>query len=141
MNKFQFLENGSITSTPGFQAAGVVAGFKRSGAPDFAMIYSEAPANFAGAFTSCTFAAAPVQVCRTRVLNSPFLRAAVINSGNANACTGETGLANADATCVLAANKLGLRSDEVVVSSTGRIGVPESNNGLSILSSFQQPPK
>ena len=61
MNKFQFLENGSITSTPGFQAAGVVAGFKRSGAPDFAMIYSEAPANFAGAFTSCTFAAAPVR--------------------------------------------------------------------------------
>lgn len=123
MNKFQFLENGSITSTPGFQAAGVVAGFKRSGAPDFAMIYSEAPANFAGAFTSCTFAAAPVQVCRTRVLNSPFLRAAVINSGNANACTGATGLANAECTCELAARRLGIRADEVAVSSTGRIGV------------------
>ena len=123
MNKFQFLENGSITSTPGFQAAGVVAGFKRSGAPDFAMIYSEAPANFAGAFTSCTFAAAPVQVCRTRVLNSPFLRAAVINSGNANACTGATGIANAERTCELVAVRLGVKPEEVAVSSTGRIGV------------------
>lgn len=123
MSEWNFLPDGSITSTPGFLAAGVTAGFKRSGAPDFAMIYSEEPAYFAGAFTSCTFAAAPVQICRRRVLSSEFIRAAVINSGNANACTGETGLANADATCVLAANKLGLRSDEVVVSSTGRIGV------------------
>lgn len=50
------------------------------------------------------------------------IRAAVINSGNANACTGDTGISNAEATCVLAANKLGINSNEVVVSSTGRIG-------------------
>ncbi len=123
MNDWKFLPNGSVTSTPGFKAAGVTAGFKRSGAPDFAMIFSEDPANFAGAFTSCSFAAAPVQICRRRVLSSAFIQAAAINSGIANACTGETGLANAEATCVLVANKLGLRSDEVVVSSTGRIGV------------------
>ena len=103
--------------------AGVTAGFKRSGAPDFAMIASDVPANFAGAFTSCTFAAAPVQVCRKRVLESEYLRAAAINSGNANACTGATGIANAERTCELVAVRLGVKPEEVAVSSTGRIGV------------------
>lgn len=122
MSSFKRLANGSVTTPRGFRAAGVTAGFKRSGAPDFAMLVSDVPANFAGAFTSCTFAAAPVQVCRKRVLFCDTIRAAVINSGNANACTGDTGISNAEATCVLAANKLGINSNEVVVSSTGRIG-------------------
>lgn len=122
MSSFKPIAGGSVTTPRGFRAAGVTAGFKRSGAPDFAMLVSDVPANFAGAFTSCTFAAAPVQVCRKRVLSSETIRAAVINSGNANACTGETGMANAEATCVLAANKLGITPEEVVVSSTGRIG-------------------
>ena len=122
MSSFKPIAGGSVTTPRGFRAAGVTAGFKRSGAPDFAMLVSDVPANFAGAFTSCTFAAAPVQVCRKRVLASETIRAAVINSGNANACTGETGMANAEATCVLAANKLGITPEEVVVSSTGRIG-------------------
>ena len=65
---FEFIENGSPTDVKGFLAAGVTAGFKRSGAPDFAMIFSETPAEFAGVFTSCTFAAAPVRLCRKRVL-------------------------------------------------------------------------
>ncbi|MDR0933261.1 MAG: bifunctional glutamate N-acetyltransferase/amino-acid acetyltransferase ArgJ [Victivallales bacterium] len=122
MDKFKRIPHGSVTSPRGFQATGVAAGFKRSGALDFALLVSDVPANFAGAFTSCLFAAAPVQVCRKRVLASETIRAAVINSGNANACTGESGLANAEATCVLAANKLKLNPDDVVVSSTGRIG-------------------
>ena len=122
MSSFKRLANGSVTTPRGFRAAGVTAGFKRSGAPDFAMLVSDVPANFAGAFTSCTFAAAPVQVCRKRVLFCDTIRAAVINSGNANACTGDTGISNAEATCVLAANKLGINSNEVVVSSPGRIG-------------------
>ncbi len=122
MTNYKFLENGSVTTPRGFRAAGVTAGFKRSGAPDFAMLESEVPANFAGAFTSCTFAAAPVQLCRRRVLTADFIRAAVINSGNANACTGAAGLSCAEATCVLVANRLGIRPEEVVVSSTGRIG-------------------
>ena len=123
MSKFNWIDGGSVTSVPGFRAAGVTAGFKRSGAPDFAMIASDVPANFAGAFTSCTFAAAPVQVCRTRVLESEYLRAAAINSGNANACTGATGIANAERTCELVAVRLGVKPEEVAVSSTGRIGV------------------
>ena len=110
MSSFKRLANGSVTTPRGFRAAGVTAGFKRSGAPDFAMLVSDVPANFAGAFTSCTFAAAPVQVCRKRVLFCDTIRAAVINSGNANACTGDTGISNAEATCVLAANKLGINS-------------------------------
>ena len=123
MSKFNWIDGGSVTSVPGFRAAGVTAGFKRSGAPDFAMIASDVPANFAGAFTSCTFAAAPVQVCRKRVLESEYLRAAAINSGNANACTGATGIANAERTCELVAVRLGVKPEEVAVSSTGRIGV------------------
>ena len=123
MGNFKFIENGSATSTPGFLAAGVTAGFKRSGAPDFALLFSETPANFAGVFTSCTFAAAPVRLCRERVKNGGTLRAVAVNSGNANACTGKNGLDNARLTCCMAAERLGISPDEVAVGSTGRIGV------------------
>lgn len=122
MSSFKSIPGGSVTTPRGFRAAGVTAGFKRSGAPDFAMLVSDKPANFAGAFTSCTFAAAPVQVCRKRVASSETIRAVIINSGNANACTGEAGLVNAEKTCVLAAKQLGIAPEEVMVSSTGRIG-------------------
>ncbi len=122
-NSLQFLENGSVTSVPGMKAAGVTAGFKKSGAPDFALVFSETPANFTGVFTSCTFAAAPVLLDREKVLRGGFLRAFAINSGNANACTGETGLANARRSCEIAAKALGISADEVAVASTGRIGV------------------
>ena len=123
MSKLRFIENGSTTSTPGFLAAGVTAGFKRSGAPDFALLVSETPADFAGVFTSCTFAAAPVRLCRERVKNGGKLRAVAVNSGNANACTGKNGLDNARLTCCMAAERLGISPDEVAVGSTGRIGV------------------
>ena len=120
---FEFIENGSVTSPQGFLAAGVTAGFKRSGAPDFAMIFSETPADFAGVFTSCTFAAAPVRICQKRVRESDFLRAVIINSGNANACTGEPGLAAAEKSCQIAAATLNIAPENVAVASTGRIGV------------------
>ena len=123
MSNVKFIENGSTTSVAGFKAAGVVAGFKRSGAPDFALLVSDVPANFAGVFTSCTFAAAPVRLCRERVRNGGTLRAVAVNSGNANACTGKAGLDNARLTCCMAAERLGISPDEVAVSSTGRIGV------------------
>ena len=64
MNNFNWIENGSVTSTPGFKACGVTAGLKKSGKADMALIVSDVPANFAGVFTSCVFAAAPVQVNR-----------------------------------------------------------------------------
>ena len=124
MNKYySFIENGSVTSPVGFKASGVVAGLKRSGAPDMAMIYSDVPANFSAAFTSCVFAAAPVCLGRERVLKQKTLRAAVINSGNANACTGRTGLERAREMCEVTARELLINPEEVIVSSTGRIGV------------------
>ncbi len=120
---FEFIENGSVTTPQGFLAAGVTAGFKRSGAPDFAMVLSEKPAEFAGVFTSCTFAAAPVRLCQKRVLENDFLRAVIINSGNANACTGDQGMASAVKSCEIAANALNIAPETVAVASTGRIGV------------------
>ena len=123
MSNFKFIEMGSITSPAGFLASGVTAGFKRSGAADCAMIYSETPANFAAAFTSCVFAAAPVLVDKELAKTSPAIQAVFVNSGNANACTGENGLENARATCRMVAEKLNLMPNQVMVSSTGRIGV------------------
>ena len=123
MSECNFIENGTVTSVPGFLASGVTAGFKRSGAPDFALVYSPTPAEFAGVFTSCLFAAAPVLLCRERVLKSPKLQAVAINSGVANACTGAQGLENSRRSCELAAAKLGIAPEAVAVASTGRIGV------------------
>lgn len=122
-DQIMFVEGGSVTTPAGFKACGVTAGLKASGKADMAMVYSEVPANFAGAFTSCLFAAAPVQLCRRRVLESKFLQAVVVNSGNANACTGKSGLDNAVKTCEAAAAALGIKPEAVMVSSTGRIGV------------------
>lgn len=123
MSEFHWLPGGSVTAAPGFKASGVTAGLKKSGNPDMALVFSETPAHFAGVFTSCTFAAAPVQVCRQRVLHSARAQAFIINSGNANACTGQKGLDNAEAMCRLTAAALGIAPEAVLVASTGRIGV------------------
>ena len=123
MNGFSFIENGSTTSTPGFKAAGVTAGFKRSGAPDFALLYSEVPANAAGVFTTCRFAAAPVRYCKEILAKGGKLQAVSVNSGIANACTGKPGLEASRKTAAMAAAKLGISPDAVAVASTGRIGV------------------
>ena len=123
MSDFKWIENGSVTSTPGFKACGVTAGLKKSGKPDMALIASDKPANVAGVFTSCVFAAAPVQVSRKHVRNTAQASAFIINSGNANACTGASGLANAEKMCAMTAAKLNIAPEAVLVSSTGRIGV------------------
>ncbi|MDD3155513.1 MAG: bifunctional glutamate N-acetyltransferase/amino-acid acetyltransferase ArgJ [Victivallaceae bacterium] len=124
MNKeFQLDETGSVTSALGYEACGVTAGFKRSGAADYAVVRSAREANFAGGFTSCVFAAAPVQLCREMAKTEPFVRAMSINSGNANACTGAKGLENARATRRLVGEAIGVPENQVLVASTGRIGV------------------
>ncbi len=115
---------GGVTSPCGFKAAGVTAGLKRSGAPDMAMIYSELPCKVAAAFTSNLFAAAPVEYDRDMLAKGGVFHAVVVNSGNANACTGAAGLADSAATAAEAAKLLGIAQDQVLVSSTGRIGVP-----------------
>ncbi len=113
---------GGITSPRGFKAAGVKAGIKKSGKLDLALIYSTVPASVAAVFTQNTMAAAPVVVSRL-VAEKGTASAVVINSGCANACTGPQGLIDAKAMAHITAEQLGIADHEVVVSSTGIIGV------------------
>ena len=111
-----------VTFPKGFKAAGVKAGIKKSGNLDLALIYTEKEAAVAGVFTKNAVAAAPVIVSR-EVVKGGKAHAIVANAGCANACTGETGLANARKMAALAAAEVGCASDELLVGSTGIIGV------------------
>ena len=122
MENIKFVNGGSVTSPAGFCASGITCGLKRSGNPDLAMVFSKVPANFAGAFTSCRFAAAPVILDRERVLKQDKIQAVVVNSGIANACTGQPGYEDAVKMCEIAADALKIAPEAVLVSSTGRIG-------------------
>lgn len=114
--------DGGVTAPRGFRAAGVHAGIKRD-TPDVALLVSEAPAAAAGTFTTNRVQAASVRLCRQR-LRVPAARAVVVNSGNANACTGPRGDRDAERMSALAGELLGLAADDVLVCSTGTIGVP-----------------
>ena len=107
----------------GFTASGVACGLKPSGKLDFGMLVSDRPAVAAGVFTTNRVQAAPVQLTR-RHLRRGTTRAIVVNAGNANACTGKQGYADARSTAEQAARSLGTQKDKVLVSSTGIIGVP-----------------
>ncbi|MCR5175343.1 MAG: bifunctional glutamate N-acetyltransferase/amino-acid acetyltransferase ArgJ [Anaerovibrio sp.] len=111
-----------ITFPKGFKAAGVKAGIKKSGNLDVALIYTEKEAAVAGVFTKNEVAAAPVLVDREYIKNGKA-HAIVANAGCANACTGELGLKNAKEMAKLAAAELGCQPEDVLVSSTGIIGV------------------
>lgn len=113
---------GGITAPKGYLAAGVKAGIKKSGKEDVALIVSEVPAAAAAVFTQNKMASAPVVISRESLAKGT-LRAVVVNSGCANACTGEQGLADARSMVAATANLLGIGTDEVLVSSTGVIGV------------------
>jgi glutamate N-acetyltransferase/amino-acid N-acetyltransferase len=106
----------------GVAGAGVSAGVKPDGAPDLGVIALERPGAWAGAFTRSGAAAAPVTW--SRALFGAPLRAIVVNSGNANACTGAAGEAATAATARSAAKHLGCAPHEVAIASTGPIGVP-----------------
>lgn len=121
----QKLEEPTITVVPGFQAAGVAAGIKPSGDRDLALIAAAVPCAAAAVFTQNRFAAAPVLYDRTVIrLNPAGIQAVVINSGCANACTGDQGLANARRMAELVEQALGLPPHSCLVMSTGVIGVP-----------------
>ena len=119
---------GGVTSARGFQAAGVHAGFRRDPKRlDMAMVAAARPVAAAGTFTTNRFCAAPVQVSRQNLGGGAgfgLARAVVVNSGNANAATGEAGLACARETCEITAQVMGCEPHEVLVASTGVIGVP-----------------
>jgi glutamate N-acetyltransferase / amino-acid N-acetyltransferase len=115
----------SVTAAAGFEAGGLACGIKDSGAPDLAIVVTEdrAPAVAAGVFTSNLAQAAPVQISAAH-LTDGRAAAVVLNSGNANAATGEAGRADARRMCALTADGLGLARDDVLVCSTGLIGIP-----------------
>jgi glutamate N-acetyltransferase / amino-acid N-acetyltransferase len=113
---------GGVTAPKGFTASGVCAGIRKTGKRDVAMIAAAAPVPAAAVFTTNAVAAAPVVVSRAHVARGR-VRAAVVNAGNANACTGAPGLADARLMAVTAAESLGCLPEEVIVASTGVIGV------------------
>ncbi len=123
---------GSIVAPQGFLASGVFCDLKRLGTGkgsekgrkrDLALIVSTMPATVAGLFTTNQVCAAPVKVCLERV-KTGVAQAIVVNSGNANACTGRQGYRDAVAMAELTARQFHLPPEQVLVASTGRIGVP-----------------
>jgi glutamate N-acetyltransferase / amino-acid N-acetyltransferase len=107
----------------GFLFSGISAGIKKDGKRDLGLIYSEVPAQVAGLFTTNAVKAAPVQLDRERIKKG-LCQAIVVNSGNANACTGSRGLKDAKRISWLVAKQLGIDERLVFPSSTGVIGSP-----------------
>lgn len=114
---------GGVTAAKGFSAAGVEAGVKYQNRKDMAMVYSSVPCMAAGVFTSNVVKAAPVLWDKKVVAQSAAAQAVVVNSGIANACTGEQGLQYCERTAAAAAKALNIETDSVLVCSTGVIGM------------------
>ncbi len=116
---------GGISAPLGFMASGVPADLRGKGdvKKDVALIFSEVPAVAAGVFTKNSVKAAPILVTQ-EAIQQGLLQAIVINSRNANACTGRQGITDAKEMCKLAADALQIDPGQVAVSSTGVIGVP-----------------
>lgn len=117
----------SVTAVPGFVAAGVAAGIKASGNPDLSLVATAdgRPVSAAGVFTRNKMTAAPVITTRAHLeATAGHAVAVVLNSGNANAATGQQGLDDAEAMCAAVAHELQVSSDEILVCSTGLIGIP-----------------
>ena len=112
---------GGITAPKGFLANGVASGIKRSGKSDLGIIVSEFPALVAGVFTKSSIKAAPLVVSMKHIKKGVG-RAVLVNSGNANCYTGESGLKHAQGSTELVAKLLGISPTDVLVTSTGIIG-------------------
>ena len=112
-----------IIMCPGFEAAGIAAGLKKKNKKDLGLIFSKVPANVAGMFTRNRVKAAPVILDIERI-KSGVCQAIIVNSGNANCCTGEQGIRDAETMASLSASELGIAKDLVLVASTGVIGEP-----------------
>jgi glutamate N-acetyltransferase/amino-acid N-acetyltransferase len=106
---------------PGFQAGGIASGIKEDGRKDLALLYSEVPAKAAGVFTTNVFKAAPVLLDMERI-KSGTTRAVIVNSGNANAATGDEGFQDAVKMARFCAGALSIDEAQVLVASTGVIG-------------------
>ncbi|MBK8943890.1 MAG: bifunctional glutamate N-acetyltransferase/amino-acid acetyltransferase ArgJ [Ignavibacteriae bacterium] len=133
--KISYIENGSVTSAKGFQASGIHCGLKKKN-KDLALIYSEVSAVSAGVYTLNKAAAAPVTISKNITDNNSTVKAIICNSGNANACTGVDGHLDALTVQKSCAEILGVNQNEVLVSSTGVIGL--KLNVDAIKNSLQQ---
>ena len=116
------IKDGTILSPKGFQADGIEAGIKK-GNKDLGLILSEVPATGAAVYTTNQFQAAPLKVTQESISHDGLIQAVIVNSGCANACTGEQGLKDAYETRKLVAQKLNVKEQLVAVASTGVIGV------------------
>lgn len=127
-------ESGGWVDASGYQAQGVACDIRgrKDGRLDLALLVSSQPAALAGVFTRNRLAAAPVRLCR-KVLSSRIpVKGVVVNSGNANACTGARGVRDAEQMQALAAEVAGCQAGEMLVCSTGRIGQPLPMDRLAI---------
>lgn len=113
---------GGITVVPGFEAAAAAAQIKYEGRTDMALIYSSVPCVAAGTFTTNVVKAAPVKWDQKIVKQGGAVQAIIVNSGIANACTGEEGMQYCEQTAQTAAEVFGIQKEQVLVSSTGVIG-------------------
>ncbi len=128
-SRLRAVPDGGVTSARGFKASGIHAGFRKNPErADFALIAADAPVSAAGVFTTNRFCAAPVTVCRENLGGAGRgygkVQAVAINSGNANAATGEPGLEVARETCDIVSQVVGCEPEQVLVASTGVIGQP-----------------
>jgi glutamate N-acetyltransferase / amino-acid N-acetyltransferase len=122
---YSIVEDGHISSPSGFRATGVAAGLREKKTRDLALVYSLTACRAAALFTSSTVPAAPVLFCQTILSrNREGIRAALINSGQANAGTGQPGMADAVECAKILADELEVPRDAVLLMSTGLIGVP-----------------
>ena len=108
----------------GFLASGISAGIKPKNIKDLGLIYSISPCVVAATFTTNKLKAAPVILTQRKIKKNPFVQAIVVNSGNANACTGKKGLEDAKSICEAVAKELNISSSLVLSASTGIIGIP-----------------
>jgi glutamate N-acetyltransferase / amino-acid N-acetyltransferase len=127
---------GNVTTPLGFRAAGHAAGIKRKGKKDMALIVSDVPAVVAGTFTTNQVKAAPVKLDMQHVKSGKAC-AIVVNSGNANACTGKIGMIHAKAMATAVARRIGCKTESILVCSTGRIGtllpIVKIEQGIKVL--------
>lgn len=119
--KMRIIEGG-VTAAQGFEAAGIEAAIKYQNRKDMALVYSQTPCRAAGVFTSNVVKAAPVLWDQEIIAHAPAVQAVVVNSGIANACTGQQGYDCCRQTAEKTAQLLGIASDAVLVASTGVIG-------------------
>ena len=117
------IRTGGVTAPIGFEAAGVEAGIKYQNRKDMALVYSKEPCILAATFTTNVVKAAPVLWDKKIVEESAFGQAVIVNSGTANACTGEEGMRYCEQTAKAAAQALQIPKEAVLVASTGVIGM------------------